>query len=253
MKKLIPFVLLIGLLISFAGCWEETAEPSLKQELPTPPAVVSTDVGNSVEPLPQDIDSVDQSPSPAPVSDRSPAIEAFLGKFDVLSARGFVPTLRRGSTGIGYTLETMLEIEENNSPRGDFMGMELKAFRDDDVGLNDAEKMNLFLKEPQWIDGLKSAERIAAYGYVDDNGRTALYSTVTCKISSHHFQMIVDRTKVAPVVWLEFLGQRVGFWTTEILEKRLLEKHSETAFVSAHAQGKGRQEQFHYFGVTKGT
>ena len=55
----------------------------------------------------------------------SAALAAFLPKFDAISSQGFVPTLRRGSTGIGYTLETMLEIEENNSQGGDFMGMEL--------------------------------------------------------------------------------------------------------------------------------
>jgi len=131
------------------------------------------------------------------------------------------------------------------------MGMELKAFRDDDVGLDDAEKMNLFLKEPQWTDGLKAAQRVNEYGYVDKNGRTALYSTVTCKTSSHHFQLIVDNSAPEGAkVWLDFKGQHIGFWTAEVLEKRLLEKHSETAFVSAHTKGKGKQEQFHYFGVT---
>ena len=78
-----------------------------------------------------------------------------------------MPTLLSGSSGIGYTLEAMLEIEENNSPRGDFMGMELKAFRDDDVGLDDTEKMNLFLKVPRWTDSLKAAQRIKENGYVD--------------------------------------------------------------------------------------
>jgi len=182
------------------------------------------------------------------VSDASPALTAFLPKFDALSAKGFVPTLRRGSTGIGYTLETMLGIEENNSPGGDFMGMELKAFRDDDLTMDDSEKMNLFLKEPKWIDGLKSADRVRNYGYVDDNGRTALYSTVTIDQSSHKFAFEVedDATKV----WLLFDGQRIAFWSREILAKRLKEKHTETVFVSAHTRGKGSSEEFHYYGVT---
>ena len=98
-----------------------------------------------------------QSSSPSQDLDAtsSEALNAFLLKFDSLSEQGFVSTLRSGSTGIGYTLETMLDIEENNSPGGDFMGMELKAFRDDDLAMDDSEKMNLFLKEPHWIDGLK--------------------------------------------------------------------------------------------------
>lgn len=189
-----------------------------------------------------------EAESPKVESATSPAISAFLPKFDALSAKGFVPTLRRGSTGIGYTLETMLNIEENNSPGGDFMGMELKAFRDDDLTMNDSEKMNLFLKEPKWTDGLKSADRVRKYGYVNDNGRTALYSTVRIEINSHKFAFEVEDN--SSKVWLKFDGQRIAYWTREILAKRLKEKHTETVFVSAHTRGKGQEEEFHYYGVT---
>lgn len=187
-------------------------------------------------------------PADTATPNRSAAVTEFLRLFDPISEKGFVPTMRKGSTGVGYTLETLLEIEENNSPGGDFMGMEIKTFRDADIGLDDAEKMNLFLKEPKWIDGLKSAERVARYGYVDENGRTALYSTVTIEQNSHgfSFQIQNDRSRV----WLNYDSQHVAFWTREILEKRLTEKHSETVFVSARSRGSGRKERFHYYGVT---
>ena len=42
---------------------------------------------------------------------------------------GFVKTLRKGPTGIGYTLETLLEIDENNISSPDFGEIELKAQR----------------------------------------------------------------------------------------------------------------------------
>ena len=238
--KRLGTALILSVVFCLSGCWDSV------DVAPQAPAV---EVTQTREASTETVAKVESSHPPSPAL--SPAITAFLEKFDVLSAKGFVPTLRSGSTGIGYTLETMLEIEENNSPRGDFMEMELKAFRDDDVGLDDAEKMNLFLKEPKWTDGLTAAKRVKEYGYVDDNGRTALYSAVTHKTSSHHFRMSVDRSaSEGTKVWLDFKGQHIGFWSAEVLEKRLLEKHSETAFVSAHAKGKGKQEQFHYFGVT---
>jgi len=204
-----------------------------------PELEVTPDVENASEPTPVE----NSSPS-----DTSPALSAFLEKFDVLSSKGFVPTLRRGSTGIGYTLETMLDIEENNSPGGDFMGMELKAFRDDDLTMDDSEKMNLFLKEPNWTDGLKAADRVRSYGYVDDNGRTALYSTVKIEPNSHKFAFEVEED--LSKVWMTFDGNRIAYWTREILAKRLKEKHTETVFVSAHTRGKGKSEEFHYYGVT---
>ena len=159
-----------------------------------------------------------------------------------------MPTLRSGSTGIGYTLETMLDIEENNSPGGDFMGMELKAFRDDDLHMNDSEKMNLFLKEPAWIDGLKHADRVRKYGYVDDDGREAMYSTVQIKRNSHGWIFRVARSEQR--VYMRFEEEDVAFWTFDILKKRLIEKHSEAVFVAAHARDSGKQEEFHYYAVT---
>ena len=187
-------------------------------------------------------------PSTALSADTSVALESFLKRFDRISDQGFVPTLRSGSTGIGYTLETMLQIEENNSPGGDYLGMELKAFRDDDLRMDDSEKMNLFLKEPQWIDGLKGKQRVPAYGYVDSRGRPALYSTVTINENAHKLAFRIDDD--GQRVWMTFDGRDVAFWTKQILAKRLREKHTEAVFVSAHPRGKGKSESFHYYGVT---
>ena len=43
---------------------------------------------------------------------------------------GYVRTMRRGPTGIGYTLESLLEIEENNISAPDLGTFELKAQRE---------------------------------------------------------------------------------------------------------------------------
>ncbi|MCA6070699.1 MAG: MvaI/BcnI family restriction endonuclease, partial [Endomicrobium sp.] len=42
---------------------------------------------------------------------------------------GFIPTKRNGATGIGYTLETLLGVTENNIANPDIEGTELKAYR----------------------------------------------------------------------------------------------------------------------------
>lgn len=179
---------------------------------------------------------------------RTTALSEFLRKFDVIKSRGYVKTLRSGSTGIGYTLETMLGLDENNDPAGDFQGMELKAYRDSEATLDDTEKMNLFLKEPQWLDGLKSAERISKYGYVDKNGRTAMYSTVTIRENSHglRFELDLPNRKL----FLLFKGERVAVWSFAVLQRRLSEKHTEAAFIAARTRGNGAAEQFHYHAVT---
>jgi len=54
------------------------------------------------------------------IKDRMPEIEAL----------GFIPTMRKGNTGIGYTLEKLFGIEENNNSGADLNGViEFKAAR----------------------------------------------------------------------------------------------------------------------------
>ena len=174
----------------------------------------------------------------------SAALRKFLPTFDAIASRGHVKTLRRGSTGIGYTLETLLGIEENNSKTGDFMGMELKAHRGHDFAKSTSRRMNLFLKEPRWTDGLPHSQRIKAYGYRDDNGRQALYSTVTHKTNSHGLQLLVQSN--AKRVDLQFKEKTIANWTYDILSQRLQEKLKETAFIGAASKGIPSDETFHY-------
>ncbi|MDR1593690.1 MAG: MvaI/BcnI family restriction endonuclease, partial [Prevotellaceae bacterium] len=56
-------------------------------------------------------------------------IKEFTYKFKQIKELGFVSTLRKGPTGIGYTLETLLGINENNNAQPDIDGAELKAHR----------------------------------------------------------------------------------------------------------------------------
>lgn len=175
-------------------------------------------------------------------------LQEFLVQFDKVSARGFVKTLRPGDTGVGYTLETLLEIPENNSPRGDFQGMEIKAYRDSETEFDDQDKMNLFLKEPEWLDGLTTAERIQQYGYKDPNERQAWYLSVTSRRNEANLQLVV--TGQGTVLELHRNEQPIARWSLEALENRLQEKHAHSVFVGAESKGQGADEEFWYKTVT---
>jgi len=175
-------------------------------------------------------------------------LQEFLTRFDKVSARGFVKTLRPGDTGVGFTLETLLEIPENNSPRGDFHGMEIKAYRDSETEFDDQDKMNLFLKEPEWLDGLTTAERIQQYGYKDPNGRQAWYLSVTSRKNEANLQLFV--TEQGEVLELHRNDLPIARWSLEVLEQRLQEKHAHSVFVGAESRGKGADEEFWYKTVT---
>ena len=179
---------------------------------------------------------------------QTPALTELLKRFDRITAMGFVRTQRSGSTGVGYTLESLLGIRENNSPRGDLLGMEIKAYRDSETEFDDRGKMNLFLKEPEWSDSRTTARRIAAYGYTDEDGRKAWYQSVTSRTNSAGLRLKVARD--AEAVLLQRRGRTIGRWTFEVLHRRLTEKLTETVFVAAEARGKGREEEFRYQTVT---
>jgi len=186
--------------------------------------------------------------TPATTHARTPALVEFLNRFDQIAAKGFVPTLRAGDTGIGYTFETLMGIAENNQRCGDFMGMEIKTYRSEELRMQDADKMNLFLREPTWIDGLSGTDRVRRYGYQDENGRYALYSTVQMRKNAHGFAFRID--KGSGRLWLQWNDADVAFWTFVDLEIRLREKLSEAVYVAAQAAGRGEGEHFFYRTVT---
>ena len=181
-------------------------------------------------------------------ADSSVALQGFLKRFDPVAERGFIRTQRAGATGIGYTLESLLNIDENNSPQGDLLGMEIKAYRDSESRFDDHDKMNLFLKEPEWLDSRSVAERIQAFGYVDPEGRHAWYQSVTSVRNSSGLQLKVDRPNQCVLMLRN--DEPIARWTFAVLAKRLHEKHTEAVFVAAETRGEGRDEEFHFRTVT---
>lgn len=177
------------------------------------------------------------------------ALVELLDKFDEIKAKGFIRTLRQGATGVGYTFETMMGIKENNDNWADFKGIEIKTFRSSELKMNRAEKTNLFLKEPRWSDGLYNmAERVKKYGYVDDNGRCALYSTVKIDTNSHQLKFSIIHA--SDKIEIEKQSIPIAFYQYIDIKKRLEEKLNETAFIAAKNRGAGISEEFHYRTLT---
>lgn len=93
-----------------------------------------------------------------------------------ISKRGYIKSLRKDNTGIGYTLETIMGIKENNSGEADFMyngiPVELKAQRK-----HASSNITLITKSPHW-DPLSAKEIIEEYGYKDAKDRKGLKVTL---------------------------------------------------------------------------
>jgi hypothetical protein len=187
---------------------------------------------------------LDRDWSPNKLLRESEAMIDFLDIFENIKSFGYVKTLRTGSTGVGYTFETLAGIKENNSREADYRGIEIKTFRAKDSSLRNSKKQDLFLKEPVWCDGLNAVERIINYGYLDPDNRQAWYSTAKSSINSHDLSM--EPSVDGQALLLLYKGVVVASWSREAIQQRLSEKLSELVIISAKTRGSGASEEFHY-------
>lgn len=162
-------------------------------------------------------------------------------KIKALKGLGYIRTLRSGSTGIGYTFETLIGLSETNIPIPDIGGrVEIKTSRKDSNSL-----VTLFCFN-RGVWHLPQKELIKKYGYIDDDGRPALKNTVFFgRETSQGFTLdINDQMNVISVVNKE--GVPLGTWDVYILVSKLLSKLSRVLIVLADRKIIDGFECFHY-------
>jgi hypothetical protein len=162
-------------------------------------------------------------------------------ELDRIKSSGFIPTMRKGDNGIGYTLETLLGLRETNTRgKGDFsykgIQTELKSQRKDTSSM-----MTLFTLEPK-KETLKDRDMINKYGYLDSKGRQGLKITLDTK----HF--VPQGLKIS----VDYANDKLSiidqddniswYWTITDLEIKI----GSLVIVFAERRGRGKTEEFHY-------
>jgi len=140
---------------------------------------------------------------------------------------GFVPTMRVGNTGIGYTLETLFGIAENNVRTPDFGEIELKSQR---KGASTPITLFIFNKGAWQV---KQSEAIKTFGYLDEDGRQALYCFVTGKPNNQGLFTITDD---AALRLYHTNGLLIASWSIEGILQRFAEKMDALVVVSAETR-----------------
>ena len=102
-------------------------------------------------------------------------IDQLSKKLSEITHKGYVVSLRRGNTGIGYTLETLLGVEENNLQTPDFGPIEIKSQRKETTN-----RVTMFTFN-RGVWKMRQKDVIKEYGYIDTNGRSSLYCTVNSR------------------------------------------------------------------------
>ena len=152
-------------------------------------------------------------------------IDELKEKLSELKQRGYVASLRKGNTGIGYTLETFLGVAENNLQTPDLGEIELKAQRS-----STASRITLFTFN-RCVWNIKQAEAIAEYGYIDDRGRLALKCGVGSSTNDQGLRLEAHAESFALYHLDDTL---IAEWPVQALIERFSEKFP--AMVIVHAE-----------------
>lgn len=170
-------------------------------------------------------------------------LESLLGKFDEVKELGWVDSLRTGDTGIGYTFETLIGVEENNSREADYQGIEIKC-KQTKAGNARGGKINLFQQVPEWTQKLSGMERLKLIGKQETDGTYSCHSQITALPNNLDLRLALK--EIDQRIDLLKGSEEIGYWLYDVLQKRLLEKHSRAVFIKANVRNNKDKIQFKY-------
>lgn len=164
-------------------------------------------------------------------------LEELVSKLRLIKDMGFIQTHRAHDTGIGKTLEDLLEIPENNWRLPDVGEVELKAKR-----LESGSMLTIATKSPL----PKGANRnlFESYKYLDDSGVYNLHSTVYgSRPNTQGLRAMVLRDGVN----IENPYNIEAYWPISLFDD-LVSKSNKILLVFANTKGerKTSDEQFHF-------
>jgi len=156
--------------------------------------------------------------------------------------KGFVPSLRRGTTGIGYTFEILFGIKENNIPIPDIGGrVEIKTIR------RDLQSLITLFTFNRGVWHIKQKELIKKYGYVDKKGRYALKNTVFYgKSIPQGISLEVDEDKNTIHLVDTNTKKVLATWDVYVIVGIFMTKLSKLLLVIADRKKEKGKEYFHY-------
>ena len=178
-------------------------------------------------------------------------MENLINEFNRIKKMGWIESMRRGSTGIGYTFETLLNKEENDFPIPDYNSIEIKTMR-----LKSKRNIHLFNATPDG-DFLFPIERVLNnLGYPDRKEKK--YKVFNWEIESKDYTKIGyykkatirvnrEKRKVDLIAYKD--GKQLKLdtsWSFELLKEKIELKIKYLALIRALSYKKDDKEYFYY-------
>ena len=177
-----------------------------------------------------------------------------LVKFLDVKKLGYVKSLRKGPTGIGYTFETLIGKKEENFPIPDFETIEIKVKKQFGKG-----NITLFTAAPD--NEVFATKRIyEQYGIENRNFRynkTLMISVNTInlkKYGKHYFGIKVDYNK--KLVQLQIYDYQMKLleddvsWSFDLLYEKINNKIQNLAIVKAKELTKDNEKYYFYYHIS---
>jgi len=164
-------------------------------------------------------------------------------RLSALKEKGYVPTKRRGPTGIGHTLEQELNLTETNIAIPDIGGrVELKANR------RDASSLITLFTFNRGVWQVPQKEVIENYGYIDNVDRKALFNTVYVgKKSSQGLTLVIDKKNNQVKLTHKPTKKTVAVWSIYTIVGKFISKLERVIFVLAQTRyDKKGKEEFYF-------
>ena len=173
-------------------------------------------------------------------------------KFTCIKNLGWVKSLRKGPTGVGYTFEKLLGKEEDFYPIPDFGNIEIKAHRK-----SSNYSITLFNATPDGENFFEIKRIYNKYGHYsssDKKNKVLKNCAISNKLSNvgiwYKFSLFVsDFDKKVFLCGFDknnILIDMHSFWSYEYLEERVLGKIKYLAFISADNKTVGGVEYYRY-------
>ena len=159
--------------------------------------------------------------------------------FERIKKLGWIKSMRRGSTGVGYTFEKLLDIPENTLPIPDYYGIEIKTHRK-----KSTSNVCLFNYDPEgsFSYEIKHLYELYSYQSIKHKSQNVLNATIYCHInrkllSNYSFSLNINYSQKKVFLYVydsnHNLIEKDAFWSFDVLKKKLYDKLNFLAYIVA--------------------
>lgn len=169
-------------------------------------------------------------------------LKELIKRLEILNNKGFIQTRRKGPTGIGHLAEQELGLTETNVAIPDIGGrVELKATR------RNANSLITLFTFNRAVWKIKQEEIVNKFGYIDEQGRRALYNIANAKIANAQgFYLVADHHKHIVILRNINESENIAEWSTYVIAGKFMTKMDRLLLLLADNKIENDLEYFHF-------